>query len=106
MGQFLKFCLHQQLFAFKEFCMETRLFNIIKTTNLTKLTKVILESSYRVVKVISKWKTLKETVYFLKAVEVCRTSDIQIGYILGKVAKLHFLETPQTSLKTCQHSFQ
>ena len=27
-------------------------------------------------------------------------------YISGKVAKPHFLENPQKSLKTCQHSFQ
>ena len=32
-GQFSKFCLRQQLCAFKEFCMETRLSNIFKTTN-------------------------------------------------------------------------
>ena len=35
--------------------------------------------------------------------------DIQIsitGYILGKVAKLHFLEIAQKSLKTRQHSYQ
>ena len=32
-GQFSKFCLCQQLYAFKEFCMETRLLIISKTTN-------------------------------------------------------------------------
>ena len=42
------FRLVQRLFAFKEFYMEKRLSNIVKTTNVTKLTKVILESSYRV----------------------------------------------------------
>ena len=35
-----------------------------KTTNITKLTKVFLESSYRVPKVTFKWKTLKQPVYF------------------------------------------
>ena len=51
------------------FCMETRLSNIFETKNVTNLTKVILESSYRVLKVTFKWKTLKQPVYFLKAVE-------------------------------------
>ena len=45
MGQFSKFCLRQQLFAFKEFRMKTRLHNISKTTNATNFTKTILESS-------------------------------------------------------------
>ena len=40
-GQFSKFFLRQQLFAFKEFCMEKRFSNIFKTTNVTNLTKVI-----------------------------------------------------------------
>ena len=34
-GKFWKCCLHQQLFAFKKFCTETRLLNISKTTNVT-----------------------------------------------------------------------
>ena len=42
----MKFCLHQQLFTFKEFCMENRLSNILKTINVTKLTKAILKGSY------------------------------------------------------------
>ena len=62
-------CLCQQLCAFKEFCMETRLPNIFKTTNVTNLTKVIQQNSYRVLQVTSKWKTLKQPVYFIKAVE-------------------------------------
>ena len=45
---FSKFRLHQQLFAFKTFCMETRLHNISKTTNNADLIKAILESSYKV----------------------------------------------------------
>ena len=40
----LKFCLRQQLFAFKEFYMETSLSNISKTTNVN-FTKTILKSS-------------------------------------------------------------
>ena len=46
--------LRQQLFAFKEFCMEMRLSNIFKTKNITNLIKVILESSYRVLQVTFK----------------------------------------------------
>ena len=53
-GQFSKFHLRLQLFAFKKFWMETRLSNIFKTANIKKLTKVILESSYRVLQVTSK----------------------------------------------------
>ena len=53
----------------EEFCMETKLSNIFKTTNVTNLTKVIQQSSYRVLQVKYKWKTLKQPVYFLKAVE-------------------------------------
>ena len=47
-GQFSKFCLPQQLFAFKEFRMETRLRNILRTTNVTEFIKTILESSCKV----------------------------------------------------------
>ena len=43
-----------QLCAFKEFCTETRLSNIFKTTIDTNLTKVIQESSYRVLQVTFK----------------------------------------------------
>ena len=39
-----KFCLRQQLFAFKQFCIEKTLLNIFKTTNATKLTNAILKS--------------------------------------------------------------
>ena len=49
-----KFCLRQQLFAFIEFFMEKRLSNIFKTANVTKLTKIILKSSYRALQVPSK----------------------------------------------------
>ena len=44
----LKFRLRRQLFAFEELCMEKRLSNIYKTTNVTKMTKGILKSCYRV----------------------------------------------------------
>lgn len=42
-GTLFHFCLPQQLFANKGVCMETRLGNIFKTTNILTLTKVILE---------------------------------------------------------------
>ena len=50
-GQISKFWLGQQLFALKEFCMETRLSNIFKTTIVTNLAKVIQESPYKVLQV-------------------------------------------------------
>ena len=50
------------------------------TANVTKLTKVILESTYRVLQVKS--KTLKQPVYFLRAVEFWPTFDIQIDITL------------------------
>ena len=46
---FLVIFLHQQLFARKDFSMETRLSNIFKTTNAMALTETILESTYTVV---------------------------------------------------------
>ena len=63
--------------------METRWCNIFKTTNVMKLTKAILKSSYRVLQVTSQWKTLKQPVYFLRAVEFWPTFDIQISITLA-----------------------
>ena len=83
MGQFSEFCLPQQLFAFKEFCMEKRLSNIFKTTNITKLTKAILKSSYGVLQNTSKWKILKQSAYFLRDVEFWPTFDIQVSIALA-----------------------
>ena len=57
-----------------------------------KLTKTIQESSYRVLQVTSKWKTLKQPVYFFKAFEFWPTFDIQFDIqiqILGNVPKQH-----------------
>ena len=76
--------------------METRLSNTFKTTNATNLTKVIQQNSYRVLQVTSKWKTLKQPVYFLKAVEFWHTFDIHVDITLTmfrEVAKPHFLES-------------
>ena len=63
--------------------METRLSNIFKTTNVKNLTKVIQQSSYRVLQVTSKWKTLKQPVYFLKVVELWPTFDIQVDITMA-----------------------
>ena len=90
---------------FIEFCMETRLSNIFKTTNVKNLTKVIQESSCRVLKVTSKQKTLKQPVYFLKTVEFCSTFDIQIDITLAifreKLQNHNFQKTHKS-----QHSYQ
>ena len=100
--QFWKFCLRQQLFALKELCMEKRLPNIFKTTNVSNLTKVIQESSYRVLKVTSRlpFKGSWVLLYFW------HSNWHYFGYISGKVGKPHFLENLQKSLKTRQHSYQ
>ena len=63
--------------------MAKRFSNIFKTTNVTKLTKTILKSSYRVQEVTSKWKPLKQPVYFLRSVEFWPTFDIQISITLA-----------------------
>ena len=63
--------------------MEARLSNIFKTTNFTNFTMPILKSSYRVLQVTSKWKTLKQSVYFLQAVKFLSTFDIQIDITLA-----------------------
>ena len=103
----MKFCLRQQLFAFKEFCIETRLSNIYKTTNVTNFTKAILKSSYRVLQVTSKWKTLKQPVYFWKAVEFFSTFDIQIDKLwlyFGKSCKTRLFRKPaevKAGRRTC-----
>ena len=86
--------------------MEKRLSNIFKTTNVSKLTKAILESSYRVLQITSKWKTLKQLVYFLRAIQFSPNFDIQIAITLAIFwEKLSFLESPQKSLKHAQYSY-
>ena len=67
--------------------MEMSLFNIFKTTNVTKPTKAILESSYIVLQGTSKQKTLKQTAYFLNTIEFRATFDIQIDIIFKKAHK-------------------
>ena len=107
--QFLKFYLRQQLFALKEFCMETRLSNIFKTTNVTNFTKAILKSYKSSISYIQIENT-KTTRLLFKGSWILpyfwHSNWHYFGYISGKVAKPHFLESPQKSLKTRQHSFQ
>ena len=89
--------------------MEKTLSNIFKTTNVKKLTNAFLESSYRVLQVTFKWKTLKLPVYFLKAVEFWPTFHIQIDITwlyFGKCYKTTLLKGPQRAFKTRQHSYQ
>ena len=62
--------------------MEKR-FNIFKRTNVKRMTKTIKKSSYRVVQVTSKWKTLQQPVYFLRTDEFWSTFDIDIGVTLA-----------------------
>ena len=63
------FCLCQQLFAFTKFCMETRLSNILKTTNATKFIKTILENAYKVVLGTYNMVAPTQPVFLLRAVE-------------------------------------
>ena len=70
-------CMHLENFAWKRDCPI-----IFKTTNVTKLAEAILNPSYRVLQVTSKWKALKQLVYFLKTVEFWPTFNIQIGIVL------------------------
>ena len=58
----------QQLFAFKKNFMETRLYNIFKSKNATKLTKPIIESSYKVQLDNILFVTIKQPVHFSWAV--------------------------------------
>ena len=65
----LQILLMQQLFAFKRFCMEMRLSNILKTTNATKFIKTILESTYKVVLGTYNLAAPTRPVFLLRAVE-------------------------------------
>ena len=67
-----------------------------KTKNVTNLTKVTQQNSYRVLQVTSKWKTLKQPICFIKAVEFWPTFDIQVDI---KVAKPHLLENQRSLSK-------
>ena len=74
--QFPKFCLCQQLFAFKRLCKGTRLSNILKTTNATDLVKTILESTYKVALGTFKLAVPTRPAFLLRKVEFYATFDI------------------------------
>ena len=84
-----------------------RLPNIIKTTDVTNFTKAILKSSYIVLKVVENTKSVR---LFFKGSWILlyfwHLNWHNFGYISGKFAKPHILESPQKSLKTRQHSYQ
>ena len=67
--QFPKFCLCQQLFAVKRFCIGTRLSNVLKTTNATNLVKTILESTYKVTLGTFKLPVPTQPAFLLRGVE-------------------------------------
>ena len=64
-----QFCLGQQLFPFKRFCIETRLSNILKITNAAMFIKTILESNYKVVLGTYNLGAPTRSVVLLRAVE-------------------------------------
>ena len=68
------------------FLARTRVFHgneIFKTTNVIKLTKIIVESSYIVLQVTSKLKKLKQPIYVPWVVEFWSIFDIQIDITLA-----------------------
>ena len=69
LDSFLKFCLCQQLFAFKNFGMETSFRNISKNTNATDFIKTILESSHKGLLEICNLMAPKRSVFLLNAFE-------------------------------------
>ena len=64
LGHFSKLCLRQQLFTHKDFCLKTRFCNNLITANAMALTKVILESLYRVLPRTLRATNLKGPVHF------------------------------------------
>ena len=58
-----KISLTSAIICIKNFSIEIRLPNILKTTKVTKLAKAILESSNRVLQVTCKLKQLKRPVF-------------------------------------------
>ena len=80
--------------------METRLPNIFKTTNVTNFTKAILKSYKSSISYIQIENT-KTTRLLFKGSWILpyfwHSNWHYFGYISGKVAKPHFLESPQKS---------
>ena len=84
--------------------METRLSKMFNTTNVTKLTKVILKGSYIHMESTKTNRLLFKCSWVL--LYFWHSNWYNFGYILGKAAKSHFFKRPQESLKTRQHSYQ
>ena len=76
MRHFSWFFLIQQLFANKDFCMETSFCNIFKTVNAITLTKTILESSYEDLQGSWKGVIFKQPTQSSKAVEIEATLSV------------------------------
>ena len=72
----------QQLFPLKKFCMETRLYNIFKRQNATKLARPILKSSHKVLLETILSVTLRQPVHLLRTVEFLATLNLQINITL------------------------
>ena len=93
-----------QLFAFKRFCMKTRLSSILKTTNATKFIKTILERTYKVVLGTYNCASPMRPRLFVRGRWVlCNFWHLDcynFCYILEKTAKLYLLEASHMSLKT------
>ena len=72
------------------------------------MTKATLESFYRVIQVTSKWKTLKQTFYFLKVGEFWAAFDIRINKALAifwKMLRNYIFLTVDRSLKIRQQLY-
>ena len=82
--------------------------NTFKTTNVSKLTKTILESSNRLYKLHLNEKHQNNPSVFKGRWVLAyfwHSNGYNFGYIFEKVAKVHFLESPQKSLETRQHLY-
>ena len=68
----------------------------LQNYKVTNLAKVIQESSYRVLQVTSKSKILKQSAYFLKAVEFCPTFFIvKVFFLKTKFVSAFMIFVPQ-----------
>ena len=76
MERFSKICLCQQLFAFRKYFIETRLCNIFKSKNARKLTKLIIESSYKVLLDSILFVSINSPLHFLWVVEFLTTFNL------------------------------
>ena len=75
-NNFLKFCLCQQLFVKKSFCMKMRLFNIFKTANSMMLIKLIFESPLHSSPNTIKISILKLLVHFSHLLQFLATVNV------------------------------